>query len=230
MHEGIFETVLIVDGVVRELPPHMARLRRSFWECYRVPLDLDADAEVRRTAAPYAGYHRARIVATPEDPTRLRVEVQPCDPPVPLEQQPGLMLQVRRAHALAPHKFVDRDALNHAEIGLGSDEAVVFADYDGLVLEGSRSNIFVVRDGQICTPPLDGRILPGVSRQLILNYADDIGVPVAIAPISLDELAASEGAFLTNSIRGVQWVRRTSGAEWVEPHPLTRLIASHDAG
>ena len=224
--DGIFETVLIVDGVVRELPLHLARLRRSFWECYRVPLDVDADAEVRRTAAPYAGHHRARIVATPVDPSRLRIEVQPCDPPIPLDRQPGLRLQVRRTPALAPHKFVDRDALNDAEIGLGPHEAVVFADNDDVVLEGSRSNIFVVRDGRICTPPLDGRILPGVCRQVVLNYADDIGVPTAIALISLDELAASDGAFLTNSIRGVQWVRRACGAEWAEPHALARLIAT----
>ncbi len=225
--DGIFETVLIVDGVVRELPRHLARLRRSFRECYRVPLEADADTEVRRTAAPYAGHHRARIVATPDDPSRLRIEVQPCDPRVPLDQQPGLTLRVRRTPALAPHKFVDRDALNDAEIGLGPNEAVVFADHDGLVLECSRSNIFVVRDGRICTPPLDGRILPGVSRQVILDYADDVEITSTIAPITLEELAASDGAFLTNSIRGVQWVRRAGGTEWSGPHALTRRVGGH---
>lgn len=220
--------MLIVDGVVRELQLHLARLRHSYWECYRIPLTADADAEVRRTAAPYAGYHRARILATPDDPSRLRIEVQPCDPPVRLDQQAGLTLRVRRTPALAPHKFVDRDALNNAEIGLGQNESVVFADSQGCMLEGSRSNLFVVRDGRICTPPLDGRILPGVTRQVILNYADDVGVPTTIAPVTLDELAASDGAFLTNSIRGVQWVRRACGTEWAEPHALARLVGARD--
>jgi para-aminobenzoate synthetase/4-amino-4-deoxychorismate lyase len=88
--------------------------------------------------------------------------------------------------------------------------------------------VFTVRDGLVRTPPLDGRILPGTARQAVLDERPDARPAV----VTLGELAGADGAFLTNALRGVQWVRelRDAGgsvlARWAEPGPETIAIAA----
>jgi para-aminobenzoate synthetase / 4-amino-4-deoxychorismate lyase len=78
------------------------------------------------------------------------------------------------------------------------------------------------------TPPLDGRILPGTARLAVLDLLDELGLPARVAPVTLAELAAADGAFLTNAIRGVQWVRAVAGeVAWDKPCQASADIAFH---
>ena len=72
-------------------------------------------------------------------------------------------------------------------------------DADQRVLEASRANVFLVEDGQIVTPPADGRILPGVTRRRVLELAT-----VSEEPVTLARLLAADEVFLTGSVRGVE--------------------------
>ena len=91
-------------------------------------------------------------------------------------------------------KHVSRAYSRTAVRDAGVDE-VIWIDSDGCLLEGTRSNVFAVRDGVLLTPPLDGRILAGVTREALLDAADDAGIPVQLRPMhkgeALDELYAS---------------------------------------
>ena len=75
-----------------------------------------------------------------------------------------------------PNRIMYEDAR-----GGGFDECVTISP-DGHLWEGSRSNLFVVMDGQILTPPCAGKVLPGIMRGLILERGARLGLDVREAP------------------------------------------------
>ncbi len=70
---------------------------------------------------------------------------------------------------------------------------------DGVITEGSRSNIFIVADGTLFTHPESGYILSGVTRKNIIRIAKDSGIPVAEEPFLEKDLSKIQEAFITNT-------------------------------
>ena len=65
------------------------------------------------------------------------------------------------------------------------------------------------------TPPLDGRVLPGITRGRLIGLLAGVGVTVEERPVQVDDLAAADEVFLTNSVRGVQGVAACEGVgDW----------------
>lgn len=85
----------------------------------------------------------------------------------------------------------------------GASEAV-FANTRNELCEATGSNVFVVRDGAVLTPPGSSGCLLGVTRALVLELAVTEGIPVDEAPLVLDALRDAEEAFLTSTTREVQ--------------------------
>jgi branched-chain amino acid aminotransferase len=83
----------------------------------------------------------------------------------------------------------------------GFDEAVVLTA-DGHVNEASAANLFVVRDGVLLTPPVSDDILEGVTRNAIVQLAQDAGIPVETRRIDRSELYVADEMFLCGT--GVQ--------------------------
>ena len=111
---------------------------------------------------------------------------------------------------LGPHKWVDRSMLDKAEAKLPDGALPLIVD-GGAVLEASRANLFAVRDGALFTPPLDGRILPGITRMRVLEIAEEVGIDASEAELSHDDLRAADEVFLTGSVRGVEPVSALDG-------------------
>jgi branched-chain amino acid aminotransferase len=87
----------------------------------------------------------------------------------------------------------------------GYDEAILL-DASGLVAEASGENLFVVRDGEIKTPPL-ANVLEGITRASVIELARDKGMSVTEAPITRDELYVADEIFLTGTAAEVTPVR-----------------------
>ena len=83
----------------------------------------------------------------------------------------------------------------------GFDEALVMTS-DGAASEASAANLFVVRDGQIVTPPVTDDILEGVTRKAILEIAHNEGIPVEIRTVDRSEIYIADEMFLCGT--GVQ--------------------------
>jgi branched-chain amino acid aminotransferase len=87
----------------------------------------------------------------------------------------------------------------------GYDEAILL-DTTGLVAEASGENLFVVRDGEIKTPPL-ANVLEGITRASVIEVARDKGMSVSEAPVTRDELYVADEVFLTGTAAEVTPVR-----------------------
>ena len=109
----------------------------------------------------------------------------------------------------------------------GAYEAVLL-NHRGELAECSQSNLFVVRDGAVLTPPLDAGLLEGVTRNLLFEVGADIGEPVREAVLRESDLPAADEMFITSTTREVVPVVRVGGQVIGSgaPGPVTlRLLA-----
>src|SRR3954451_13312320 len=210
---GVFDTLLVQGGLPVATTSHVDRLVTSVREVYDVRLHhADLTARVSEAAAGH-GLARVRVEFAPGvglSLTTTEIQARPHGP---------WRLVVRRVPGgWGRHKWQDR-----AVLAIRDPEVdPLLVDEHDHVLETGRGNVFVVRDGQVLTPPLDGRILPGVTRATVLDLLSDAGVGVSERPIRLADLAAASEVFATNAIGGVRpVVSCTEVGEW-PPGPVTR--------
>ncbi len=98
-----------------------------------------------------------------------------------------------------------------------ADEAILVRD--GQVMEGTASNLFIVSKGLLLTPPDSQELLPGITRDLVLELAADAGIPYAQATIGTDELESAEEIWLTSSTREIAAVVEINGKPVGEGRP-----------
>jgi len=91
----------------------------------------------------------------------------------------------------------------------GADEAILVRD--GKAIEGTASNLFIVSNGLIITPPQSDHLLPGITRDLVLELARNNGVPYAEANIGTKELENADEVWLTSSTREIMPVVKLNG-------------------
>ena len=91
--------------------------------------------------------------------------------------------------------------LRQQAVEAGCAEAIMLRD--GLLTEGAASNIFVVKNGVILTPPQDGRILPGITYDVVLELAARHAAPHEIRPVSEAELRRADELWMTSSTKEV---------------------------
>ena len=91
--------------------------------------------------------------------------------------------------------------LRQQAVEKGCAEAILVKD--GYVTEGAASNIFAVIDGILITPPKSHEILPGITRDVILEIAEENNIPYSEDIISLDALKTASEIWLTSSTREI---------------------------
>ncbi|NUB91609.1 aminotransferase class IV [Haloterrigena sp. SYSU A121-1] len=90
-----------------------------------------------------------------------------------------------------------RAELRDADGSVEADEALM-CDLEGSVAEGATSNLFFVRDGILQTPTTDGDVLPGITREIVLELAAEEGIPTREGEYDLADVLEADEAFLTN--------------------------------
>lgn len=229
--DGIFETVKAVDGAPFALTRHLDRLARSARGLGLPEPDLD---EVRRACA-------AVLDANPMPLGRLRITYTGGLSPLGSDRgESGTTLVValgetsRRPDITAvitvPWTRNERGALaglkttSYAEnvVALararerGASEAL-FANTVGQLCEGTGSNVFVVLDGEIHTPPVASGCLAGITRALAVEWtgAKETDLPLQV-------LAQADEIFLTSTLRDIQAVHRVDDRDLPgAPGPVT---------
>jgi len=234
---GAFETVRLHGGRPFHFDRHLARVRRSLAAVGLpapaalellsrgvVALAAQADAPCalcRVTVTAGAGATEAHmpgtgmrvlaqlrsVPAVASGPVRVGVAPFAHDSRSPLA---GVKSTSYLSHYLL------RDA---AEAGGRLDDLML--DTDGNVTEGTVSNAFAVRGGELITPPVSTRILPGVTRGVVLELAAERGLAVRERPLPLAELAGVDEFFLTGAGKCLVGVDEVAGHAMPVARPVT---------
>jgi para-aminobenzoate synthetase/4-amino-4-deoxychorismate lyase len=228
---GLFETLLVAESRPIRLTAHLERLAGSTAELFDQGLPAGLEEAIEDAARPLE-LGRIRIDLQPaEDGPRagdLRFEIaaEPIDPAIffPTKENGADLRTIPHPEWAGAHKWADRDWLESIEAELGETVPVILAGDE--VLEAGRANIFVVEDGALATPPLDGRILPGTARAATLALAAGLGIPAAERPLTLADLRSADDLFLTSSLRGIRPVRSLDGIPLKDTDPLVERLAT----
>ncbi|MDQ6817912.1 MAG: bifunctional anthranilate synthase component I family protein/class IV aminotransferase [Actinomycetota bacterium] len=189
---GVFETVLVENSSPLHLDAHLRRLAASVRELYGSELPRDLRARTITVAAATSSRTALRILAHPDGSAAVE-----GTPALATDQPPVCLAAFVIPGGLGPHKWRDR-RLVQALAAHRPGTVPVLVDTDGQVLEAAHANVWLAQDQALSTPPVDGRILPGVTRATLLA-SDGLARE---EPFDLTRLANAEGVFLTSTIRG----------------------------
>lgn len=128
------------------------------------------------------------------------------------------------AHYKTCNKLVQILARAEADAA-GADEALLL-NTDGFVVEGASSNLFWIEGNAVCTPPLAAGILPGVTREVILEICQELEHEVRETNITVEKLRAADGMFISLSSVGVVETNSLD-REMVKASPITKQIQNH---
>lgn len=243
--DGVFETLRAYDGRVFALERHLERLAAGA-AALRLPLPIsleeigaavyetltaneldNASVRVTLTRGPGAG------IALPEAPTptlfiaarglKADLSGRPCTA--------RLVSFRRNEHS----PLVRLKSLNYLECLLAREEARAAGADEGLfrntrgdLAEGAASNLFLVRGGVLMTPDEASGILPGITRQVVLELAQRLGIPLRVSPVSLLAMRAAHEAFLTNTLIEIAPLVAVDGRPVGsgQPGPVTGQLAA----
>lgn len=219
--DGLFETMRARRGSIFRVERHLARLRHGLTRLQiPVPPDLPdwLTGAVRAADAPEAAVRMTVTrgvgptgVIPPDDvrPTVV-IAVNPMPAFASSTYDAGLRARVasgcRNEYSMTAGlktiAFTDNIAALLEVRRSGADEAL-FLDVEGHCCEATASNLFMMSDGRLVTPPLSCGPLPGITRAAVLELAQSAGIDVAERAFTLSELLRADEAFLTSSLRGI---------------------------
>jgi branched-chain amino acid aminotransferase len=237
--DGVFETLRVYDGVPFAWTRHLERLARS---AAGLGLPVPTIDDLRRQAD-------AVLHANDLREARLRITVTGGPAPLGSERAAVDPTVVIAASALTPWPPTadvvtvpwprnERGAtaglktISYAEnvraLAYAHEHSAgeaVFANTRGDLCEATGSNVFVVQDGALLTPPGDAGCLLGVTRALVLELAADDGVDAHEVDLPLAALAGADEAFLSSTTREVQAIAHVDGAALpAAPGPVTKRL------
>jgi 4-amino-4-deoxychorismate lyase len=240
--DGVFETLAVVDGRVRLLDRHLARLAAG---CERLALSLPSMETLRAelvAAATAPGSAVLKLVVARGRPgggadgaTRLLYATGPRTRPVDWwtdgVQVHVCGLRLAPIAALAGLKHLSRLELRLARAEW-TDPAIaegLVLDVHGAVLCGTMTNVFAVFDNRIVTPDTSRGGVAGVMRGALLDAWRDAGRRVHVRDLPIDELMDADEVFLTNALIGA-WPVRRLGERVLAPGPVSREAQALVAG
>jgi branched-chain amino acid aminotransferase len=238
---GLFETFRTWTGHPVLLDRHLARMRRSAREL-DLPLESDDFPNVRAVADLIEAHRdslapgqdvRLRltlsggVATTPSSSSVLWMTVTPLSRPTRASGAViTLTMQVATDDPLSRHKTLNywRRRIALAQAKEADCDDVLSVTGDGLICETCRANVFIVDGRCLITPSLDGPLLPGVMREVVLESARRLGIPVEERSLPLEQLSTADEAFMTNSLWGMLAIARLMDRELPTPGPLTRQL------
>ena len=248
--DGLFETIRASNGKIFHIKEHIDRLFDSLQQVLielpmtRLELTKVVQETLDRNKYKNAiirllvtrGDTQSNIQIHSENHPTLVINIRPFTPLPKVAYKKGIrvMLFQERANLIngLSQRLKSCNYLSNILIKELADRknymdgVVVYPDFG--VTEGTTSNIFIVEQGQIKTPPLSPYVLAGITRQVVLNIARDHKIPFTEEQITADELICADEVFITNSCIEIVPVTQV-GSNFIgdkKPGILTRFI--HD--
>lgn len=219
--DGVYEVIPAYGGKAFRLPQHLKRLRNSL-DAIRIPSPFDdaqwrsvLDELLRRNPGEDQSIYLqvTRGVMKKRDHAfddslkpslfAMVTPIAPADPSLASEGIKAITLNDIRwqschikAITLLPNVLLRQQAID-----AGAVEAILIKD--GYATEGAASNLFIVHNGILMTPPKGPRLLPGITRDLILELAAHHALPYRESDISSEDLINADEIWLTSSTKEI---------------------------
>jgi branched-chain amino acid aminotransferase len=120
-------------------------------------------------------------------------------------------------------QYINSSMAKLEAIRAGYDEAILL-NGQGFVAEASGENIFIVRDGELITPPVSAGALIGITRDSVMQIATDLGITVREADMVRSDLYTADECFLTGTAAEVTPVREVDDRVIGDPGPVTKKL------
>lgn len=211
LQEGLFETLRIYDGKAFRLDDHLARLMSSAQKLGIDPVDDFASTVVREVArAAHSGLTNAflRIILVPGTSSTLIDDLPHSESRWYAEGISAEIPETRRNEFSNDSGIKTTKSLHrireYRSKGKSAADDLIFLDTSGHLSEATASNVFFVAEGTVYTPPLTCGALPGITRKVVLEILDRVGIAaVSTRPLYLAEMQEASEVFLTSSIREI---------------------------
>jgi branched-chain amino acid aminotransferase len=245
--DGIYETLRSYDGMVFKLIEHLARLKQSA-DMMEMTLLLDEEG-IRRAiydTLSRNGLKDAYIrVSVSRGPGEIGLDPELCPTPtfvIIAKQffdyrrefyQEGVKIAVvetRRNHpetlnpAIKSTNFLNNIFAKMEAKRAGAFEGIML-NHANFIAEGTISNIFMVKDGVLTTPPLIAGILEGVTRDLVLRLAENLGITVYEELFTEAALSDADEVFITNTTMEIMPVREVGDKVIGPPGRVTKMLS-----
>lgn len=237
--DGVFETAKVDRGVPFALTRHHRRLERSAAGLGLPPVDLSRVDEgiAAVLEGPAIDFGRLRYSVTGgigplgsdragATPTYIVLVGPQARPPATgrLAVVPWTRNERSAVAGLKTTSYAENVvALAYAQ-ERGAVEAV-FANTRGELCECTGSNVFVVVGGEVITPPVDSGLLPGITRELVIEWGRAGGVPVHERPLPLSVLHEADEVFITSSTKDVLPIEAVDDHLLGDERPVTTHLA-----
>ncbi|MFP4181850.1 D-amino acid aminotransferase [Thiohalospira sp.] len=226
--DGVYEVLPVYAGEPFRLAPHLERLERSLrltamdnphgragWErVIREVIHRNGGGDQSVYLQITRGVARRDHAFPAETPPTALVMSSPLIPPAAEELARGSTVITRpdprwlhcdiKTTSLLPNVLLRQEAQE-----AGADEVILIRD--GVVTEAATANLFLVREGRLLTPQQGPHLLPGITRDLVLEIAAAEGIPAGEAALDRRDLATTEEIWLTSSTREIRPVTRVDG-------------------
>lgn len=235
--KGVFETMRVSNGKVALLEAHLKRMSRGLKVLNLTPpKSFSAIPENVFRLLKINRLQNARVrlmVWQKNGRTHVAIVAQALQAPSARQYKEGFKAILTNGHqrnTSEPVKSLDyqifRESLKRARAA-GFDEAL-FVNHKNELVEGSHTNIFLVKDNCIFTPPIKSGCLPGVTRQVVLARARRLKIRCAAKALNARDLFGADEAFVTNALLGIMPLtgldkQKISNGK---PGPVTRRLAS----
>lgn len=225
--DGVYEVIPVFSGAPFRLGEHLQRLRNSM-EGISLRLDyggkkwqslINRLLELNRVSGDSSIY----IQVTRGAAERNHFYDDCYTPTVFVYCKPIRQVDVRSGASAVLHEDIRWNYCHIKAVALlpnvmlkqyardkdGSIEAILYRD--GYITEGAASNVFIVTGDEIRTPPKSNRLLPGITRDLVVELAGESGCRCRETPVSKPELLAAGEIWLTSSSLEIAPVIRLDG-------------------
>lgn len=230
----IYEVIRVMEGIPLFLEDHLSRFFHSAWLCHlEIPLAGDDIKSMLKELISVNNVTEGNIrFSFAFRPTsNFRAYFIPHRYPTTTETETGVECGILYAERSDPNAKVVQASIRESADQMIKENnlyEVLLVNNKLQLTEGSRSNLFFLKEGTFFTAP-EAEVLPGITRNKVVELISMKGSPFSERSLTLEEISSADAAFITGTSPKILPVRKIGLVEFTVRHPLiTQIMLAYD--